>query len=172
MERVSIDDLEAEPVDPDVHTDRRDVAEPLNADHVAITRYVLEPGERFSASIHAHVDQEEVFLVLEGEATFAVRSGADGSEGADSDRRELVVGDNEAIRFAPGEFQSGWNDAEERLVALALGAPRETDEIRISSVPTLEDGDVECPDCGRGDMRVSPDDTFECPDCGAVLDLE
>jgi uncharacterized cupin superfamily protein len=42
----------------------------LDATSVAINRYRLAPGEEFPGGLHAHADQEEVFVVLEGEATF------------------------------------------------------------------------------------------------------
>ncbi|MEY7848907.1 cupin domain-containing protein [Natrarchaeobius sp. A-rgal3] len=167
MERVSIDDVDPEPNDPSLHTDRRDLTESLSADGVAIVRYVLAPGERFSGSIHAHADQEEIFVVLEGEATFELRTKDEGI-------RELVVTADEAVRFAPGEFQSGRNDGSEPLVALALGTPRETEDVRVARIPTLGDRTVECPGCDRDSMRISSEAgvDFECPDCGDTLTLE
>ncbi|SDK79141.1 cupin domain-containing protein [Natronorubrum texcoconense] len=171
MNRVAIGDLEPKPYDDELHGDRRPLTEPLGTDHVAITRYVLEPGERFSGSVHAHFDQEEVFVVLEGEATFEVipNTGDRGIEPTD-----ITVAENEVIRFAPGEFQSGRNDGEDRVVALALGAPRDTEDIRIARIPVLEDRDVSCPDCEADHMRISSDEDadFECPDCEATLSLE
>lgn len=167
MERIAIDDVDPEPYDEDLHADCRDLADPLGTEHVAITRYVLEPGERFSGSVHAHVDQEEVFLVLEGEATFETRTD-------DGDPREVTVAEDEVIRFAPGEFQSGRNDDDDRVVAFALGAPRDTDDVRISRIPVLDDRDVTCPDCGHDHMRVRTDGEagLECPACGTTQVLE
>ena len=161
MRKVSIDDVSPEPSD-EYHADRRPLSGPLNTSDVAITRYVLEPGERFSGSVHAHMDQEEVFVVLEGEATF------------ETEDDEVVVGENEAIRFGPGEFQTGANDGDEPVVALALGAPRETNDIRISRIPVLEDRDVTCPDCGHDHMRVPTGDEpgLVCPACEASLVVE
>ena len=175
MERVSIADLEPTPYDEDLHSDRREIGTALDAEHVAIVRFALEPGERLSGSVHAHADQEEVFVVLEGTVTFDVERLADGSddESAPIDEpRELTVAENEAIRFAPGEFQSGRNATDSRAVVLALGAPRDTEDIRISRIPVLDDGDVSCPDCGRDSMRIPADHEesgLECPDCGARL---
>ncbi|RQH01007.1 cupin domain-containing protein [Natrarchaeobius oligotrophus] len=167
MRRVSIEDVDPEPYEESLHADRRPLSDPLDTDHVAITRYVLEPGERFSGSVHAHADQEEVFVVLEGEATFDVRR-------TDGDAGEIVVSEHEAIRFAPGEFQSGRNAGDERLIALVLGAPRATDDVRISRIPVLDDRDVSCPDCGHDSMRVptDPDAPLECPVCDGTLALE
>ncbi|MXV64546.1 cupin domain-containing protein [Natronorubrum sp. JWXQ-INN-674] len=167
MEHVAIDDIDSEPYD-DLHADRRSLTDPLGADGVAITRYVLEPGERFSGSVHAHMDQEEVFVVLEGEATFETWTG----EG--DTNIEVTVGENEVVRFPPGEFQSGRNAGDDRVVALALGAPRKTEDIRIARIPVLDDRNVACPDCECDHMRISSADDaeFECPACAATLDLE
>ncbi|MFC4439466.1 MULTISPECIES: cupin domain-containing protein [Natrialbaceae] len=162
MERVSIDDLESEPYDEAYQSDRRVLSDALNTAHLAVTRYALEPGERFSGSVHAHADQEEVFVVLEGEATFETRAG------------EVAVEEDEVIRFAPGEFQSGRNAADETLVALALGAPRETDDIRIDRIPVLDDRNVSCPECERDSMRIPTDGRsgLVCQVCDATLEVE
>ncbi|ADD04925.1 cupin 2 barrel domain protein [Natrialba magadii ATCC 43099] len=206
MEHVSIDDIESTPYD-DLHTGRRDLATPLGTDHLAITHYVLESGERFSGSVHAHMDQEEVFVVLEGEVTFEVaRVGGEQDEqngldeqdeqngldeqdeqnGLDEhdeyDRQdvkdgqngvELTVAEREAIRFAPGAFQSGRNDGDERVVALALGAPRDSDDIRITRIPALDDRDVSCPDCGHDHLQIGREGEAElvCPECGAEVEI-
>ena len=161
MQKVSIDDVPPEPA-AEYHADRRPLSDPLNTSDVALTRYVLEPGERFSGSVHAHMDQEEVFVVLEGEATF------------ETDGGEVTVGEDEAIRFGAGEFQTGWNDGDGPVVALALGAPRDTEDVRISRIPVLEDRDVACPDCGHDHMRVSGDEEagLVCPACGSRLVIE
>ncbi|WP_440770887.1 cupin domain-containing protein [Natronorubrum sp. DTA28] len=170
MNRVAIDDLEPRPHDEELHADRRPLSEPLGTDHVAITRYVLESGERFSGSVHAHFDQEEVFVVLEGEATFEAYPNDD----RDGKPTEITVTENEVIRFAPGEFQTGRNDGERRVVALALGAPRDTEDIRIARIPVLDDRNVSCPDCEADHMRISSSDEaeFECPNCAATLNLD
>lgn len=67
----------------------------------------------------------------------------------------------EAIRFPAGEFQTGYNGGEEPLVALALGAPRDSRDIRLP---------LPCPDCGHEPLRLDADGgvTFGCPDCGAT----
>ena len=170
MNRVAIGDLEPKPYDDELHADRRPLSDPLGTDHVAITRYVLEPGERFSGSVHAHFDQEEVFVVLEGEATFEAYP----NDERGGDPIEITVTEGEVIRFSPGEFQSGRNDSKERVIALALGAPRDTEDIRISRIPALDGRDVSCPDCECDHMRISmaEDAEFECPNCEATLNLD
>lgn len=94
---------------------------------LAINYYELEPGDSFAFAYHAHGIQEELFYIQQGTATFETGSGPVEAEAG------------EAIRFPPGEYQRGINRGEERVIALALGAP-------------LEYGDTEklreCPDCG------------------------
>ena len=88
-----------------------------------------------------------MFVVLAGEATFETLDGT------------VTVNDGEAIRFAPGEFQSGYNGGDDELVVLAAGAPRDTDDVRIPFA---------CPDCGHDDLRFEPGSgVFVCPDCGS-----
>jgi mannose-6-phosphate isomerase-like protein (cupin superfamily) len=158
MERVSIRDVEPGTTDDHRSHDRRVLTGPLDTSDLALAHYVLEPGERFSGSVHTHVDQEEVFLVVEGEATF------------ETDDGEVTVGTDEAIRFAPGEFQSGYNDGDGRVEAFALGAPRESTDVRISHIAGY--GDVACPECGHDTMQVDPtaaDAELTCPECGAGM---
>jgi hypothetical protein len=95
------------------------------------------------------MDQEEVFIVLEGTATFETMDGP------------VTVDQGEAIRFAPGEFQSGKNEGDNDLVLLALGAPRNTEDVRIP---------VDCPDCHHQSLRLEYADgalSFVCPGCEA-----
>jgi mannose-6-phosphate isomerase-like protein (cupin superfamily) len=161
MEKVSIDDVEPETFDPENRThDRRDLTGPLNASNVSVARYVLEPGERFSGALHAHADQEELFVVVDGKATFETRDG------------EVTVSEDEAIRFAPGDFQSGRNDGDGDLVAFALGAPRDTEDVRIARIPGV--GDIACPDCGHDNMRISDEEggPLVCPACDATIEVE
>lgn len=121
----------------------------LDATGVALNRYRIAPGDGFPGGLHAHADQAELFVVLDGEATFETLSGT------------VTVGAGEAVRFAPGEFQSGYNAGETDLVALVLGAPRESDDVRIPFA---------CPDCAATELRVVTTEggvAFECPECDA-----
>jgi len=150
MEKISIQDVEPGAFGRDI--DRRGLSEPLETGDVAINRYRLDPGERFSGGMHAHMDQEEVFIIVEGEATFETMDG------------EVTVGKNEAIRFAPGEFQSGKNDSDGDVVAFALGAPRDSEDVRIPQ---------DCPECGHDNLRAIPgEDGFDlrCPECGTEVE--
>lgn len=158
MERVAFEDVE--PERPGSGVERRGLSDPLGTTNLAVNRYRLAPGEGFPGGLHAHADQEEVFVVVEGEATFETY--APRGDGNRPDRGdEVTVAAGEAIRFAPGEFQSGRNDADGDLVAFAMGAPRDTGDVRLP---------LEYPDCGRADVRLATDEggpTFVCPDCDA-----
>lgn len=145
MEKASVDDIENDPRWADV---QKHLTEPLNLRNLAINYYELDPGDSFSGSLHTHTNQEEVFYVIEGEATFETRDG------------ESTVSAGEAVRFPPGQYQEGRNEGDERVVALALGAPQESGETRIS---------LSCRECGDADYYVleSVDDgvTLVCPEC-------
>lgn len=150
MERIAIDDVEPNAYNRDI--DRRALSEPLNTSDVAVNYYRLEPGERFSGGLHTHMDQEEIFLIVEGQATFETKT------------EEVSVESGEAIRFAPGDFQSGKNDGESELIAYALGGPRDSEDVRVPQA---------CPDCGHDNMRAVPaDEGFDlvCPECGTELE--
>jgi uncharacterized cupin superfamily protein/Zn ribbon nucleic-acid-binding protein len=126
---------------------RRDLDAALGASDLAVKYYVLPPGERISG-LHAHAHQEEVFVVLEGATTVETLSGT------------VDVAAGEAVRFAPGEFQSVTNPADEPALVLALGAPRGSSEFRVP---------VACPACGHGVAAVAFEDGTErlvCPECG------
>ncbi|AEN04746.1 cupin domain-containing protein [Halolamina sp.] len=89
----------------------RHLTKPLGLTDFALNYYELEPGDSFAFAYHNHEVQEEVFYVISGTATFDTEDGP------------VEVGPDEAIRFDREEFQRGWNHGDERVVALALGAP-------------------------------------------------
>lgn len=165
MERVAFDDLENS-VQPAAV--QKQLTRALGCTDLAVNYYELAPGDSFAFAYHSHDAQEEVFVILEGTATFetdASQSGADGSTGeTGSEDGDVAVGPGEAIRFAPGEFQRGWNRGDERVLALALGAP-----LAYEGGETLAD----CPDCGERTSHtiVRPDDeeharAVVCTACG------
>lgn len=136
MERVDIDAVENAVAPARTF---KSLTGPLGATDLAVNYYELEPGGSFGYAYHAHEIQEEVFVVLSGEVTFHV--GDDGLDAEDPHPTEtVVVGADEAIRFGPGEFQRGVNEADEPATALALGAPLE-----YGACPKYR----ECPDCGE-----------------------
>lgn len=149
MEKVSIDDVDSWMAPAAV---KRPVSRALKTDHVAVNYYELEPGDSFGFGYHRHPEQEEVFHVLDGTATFETEAG------------DVDVQAGDAIRFEPGEWQLGRNAGSERVVALALGAPAETSDAEIRK---------ECPDCGnRTPASIERADDADalvtvCEDCGA-----
>lgn len=145
MKKTVISDLE--PYVFNECSDRRGLSESLETTDIAINHYRIAPDEGFPGGLHTHMDQEEVFIVIKGEAAFETMDG------------EVTVDEGEAIRFAPGEFQSGKNDSDTELVAFAMGAPRDTEDVRIP---------VECPECGHDSVRLDIGEdshAFVCPDC-------
>jgi uncharacterized cupin superfamily protein len=133
VERIAIDDA-GNWIGP--ATEKRPLGHALGTEHLALNYYVLEPGETFGFGYHKHDDQEEVFYVLEGTATFETAEG------------DVAVEAGEAIRFAPGEFQLGRNDGEAPVRALALGAPPDSEDLEMHR---------ECADCGgRRPNRIEP----------------
>ncbi|MFB6310069.1 MAG: cupin domain-containing protein [Salinirussus sp.] len=127
---------------------RAGLTEALSLSDAAINYYELGPGDGFSGGLHTHTDQEEIFVILEGTATFET----------DTDTFEVSAG--EAVRFAPGEYQTGQNEGNERVRGLAIGAPREQGETRSA---------VKCRECGAEYHVVRWDGDqlhLDCPECG------
>jgi uncharacterized cupin superfamily protein len=150
MEHVSIDDP-----DPSARTAhvQAGLTGPLNLADVAINYYELEPGDSMSGGLHTHMGQEEIFYVLEGTATF------------ETPEETVEVGADEAIRFAPGEYQEGANESDERVRALALGAPQDQGETRAM---------FPCENCGADYHEVHFEDgemQLVCPDCEHVIEM-
>jgi len=150
MDRIAIDNLDRR-MGP--AADKRALSAALGTTDVALNYYELAPGDSFAFGYHRHPDQEEVFYVVEGVATFETEDG------------DAEVSAGEAVRFAPGEWQRGHNRGEERCVALAMGAPRDARETEMLR---------ECPDCeGRTEQTVETADDRDalvtrCLDCDAV----
>lgn len=134
------------------------LSDPLQAEQLAINHYRIAPGDGLPSGLHAHPDQEEVFVVLDGTAVFETCDSPVDTQGSPNTALEAVE-TGQAVRFAPGEFQTGRNPGDDELVVLALGAPRETSDVRIP---------VRCPDCLDSTVRLDADGatlTFECPTC-------
>lgn len=155
MRKVDVDDVEPASMDGDL--DRRGLSGPLGTTDLAINRYVLEPGEAFASGLHTHLDQEEVFYVIDGTATFETQTEPT------AEPETVEVGAGEAVRFAPGEFQQGRNESDDDVVALALGGPRDSTEIRIPEY---------CRECDDDTLAVRFTDAgmrLECPNCGTTI---
>jgi len=132
--------------------DKRALAAALDTEELALNYYELDPGDSFGFGYHRHPGQEEVFYVIEGTATFETEDG------------DIAVSAGEAIRFAPGEWQLGRNAGDERVVALAMGAPKAAPQTEMLR---------ECPECGgrtEGTVEMADDRealVTRCTDCGA-----
>ena len=149
MEKVRIDDVEGRPGPAAV---ARPLTDALGASDVALNYYELAPGESFAYGYHRHERQEELFVVQRGTVTFETESG------------DVPVEGGEVVRFAPGEFQRGVNEGDERVVALALGAPQVRGDTEIRR---------QCDDCGERTRhtveRADDGGTLaRCLDCDAV----
>ncbi|WP_135305252.1 cupin domain-containing protein [Haloarcula amylovorans] len=135
MEKVSVDAVDSRMGPADV---KRSLSNALDTSDLAVNYYELAPGETFGLGYHQHPNQEELFYVQRGTATFETEDG------------DIPVGPDEAIRFAPGEWQLGRNASDERVVALALGAPKDTSETEMVR---------HCESCGeRTEQRVEMTD--------------
>lgn len=156
MRKVSVDDVDLFETG-DSELDKRSLrplTEALDITGFAMNHYVLKPGEAFSAGLHTHLDQEEVFYIYEGEVVFRTAD------------EEIEVGAGEAIRFAPGgEYQRGVNEGENPVKALALGAPNGPTEIRLPQ---------SCNECNESEELEAVFDStgmvLRCPECDATFE--
>ena len=160
MEKIAVDDVEVVPHPMGVNTERRPISDALGTDDVTVVHYALQPDEQFSGGIHTHHDQEEVFVILEGSATFEV-----GRRGEES----VTVEAGEAVRFAPGDFQAGRNESDDVVVGLAVAAPGTShDWGEIESPAPCSACDAVTPHSVR-----PPEDDFVvyCLECGTEMRL-
>jgi len=116
MEKVRIEDIDCRPGPAAV---KRPLTDALGASDVALNYYELTPGESFAYGYHRHESQEEIFIVQQGRVTFETETG------------DVSVEAGAVIRFAPGEFQRGVNEGDERVVAFAVGAPQARGDTEI-----------------------------------------
>lgn len=122
MEKLRIDDVDRRV---DSATVLRPLTAALGASDVALNYYELAPGDSFAYGFHMHAEQEELFVIQAGRATFDTESGT------------VDVEAGEIVRFGPGEYQQGRNEGDERVVALAIGAPRNRESPRFSAGVTI-----------------------------------
>ncbi len=156
MQKIDIDDVESGSMG---DVDRRGLSDALGTDDMSINYYALEPGQGFSGGLHTHLDQEELFYIVSGTATFETQP----EPNAESETVE--VGAGEAIRFPPGEYQQGRNESDDDVVALALGAPRNSTDVRVPQP---------CPECESDVLAVGFDENgmhVECPECGTPVEM-
>ncbi|MFD1587617.1 cupin domain-containing protein [Halorientalis brevis] len=154
MEKVSLDDVKIENNPLKVHSVRKPVSDALDTEEFAFNYFELEPGESFSGGMHRHHDQEELFYVLDGTATF------------ETPDEEVEVAAHGCIRFARSEYQTGGNRGDELVRGFAIGAPgkhHDWDELEAL---------LFCSECGEEtdhDMALTDDGQFEiaCQQCGS-----
>ncbi|WP_338728938.1 cupin domain-containing protein [Haladaptatus sp. DJG-WS-42] len=163
MKKVAIDDVDILTNPMNVHSVRRPVSRALGTEDFAMNYFELESGESFSGGLHTHHDQEEVFYVQEGAATFETL--------VDDERDSVTVEAGEAIRFAPGEFQQGINEEDETAVGFAFGAPgRSHDWDEIESLTFCRKCEEET---AHGlDLTDTGGFEFDCTECGTTFTIE
>jgi uncharacterized cupin superfamily protein len=171
MQQLDLDDVEQVPHFMGANEDRRPLSRAIDAMGFAATYLELDPGESFSGGLHTHTDQEELFVVLEGTATFETAPGP--NEASET----TEIGPMGAIHFEAGDvFQQGRNETEEPVTGLAIGVGSERHA--WDGVEAL----VDCPDCGAetvhslaapdaDDGRMPETDAMRivCSDCGHEL---
>lgn len=150
MQHVRIDEVDIPPTNSPADV-IRPVSEELGTTGLAINYFELAPGESFGYAYHRHLDQEEVFYIQTGTATFETETG------------DIEVESGEIISFSPGEFQLGTNRTDERVTALALGSPRHSENIEHL---------LDCSECNERTVHTSEvadeQDAIivQCSDCG------
>ncbi len=153
MEKVALDDVRIQNNPLGVHSVRKPVSDALGTADFAFNYFELEPGESFSGGMHRHHDQEELFYILEGTATF------------ETPEAVVDVPADGCIRFEPGEYQTGGNETDELVRGFAIGAPdarHDWDEL---------DALVYCTECeAETDHGMALTDegqfSFNCRECG------
>lgn len=160
MEKVTIEDIEPlSPPDENIPDGAmaesvggaRPLSESLDTTGLSINYYELAPGESFTVSSHRHSNQEELFYIQSGTATFETEIG------------DVTVNAGEIIHVPPKTFQLGTNRGDERVTALTLGAPREY----LGETQWL----VDCDECSERtahifEEREEEDEyVYRCTDC-------
>jgi mannose-6-phosphate isomerase-like protein (cupin superfamily) len=127
----------------------------LVLEEVALNYFELAPGETPSRGPHAHFDQSETFVVLDGTVTVEV------GDPREVEPDPVVVEAGEAVRFAPGEYQQVWNRGNTPATVLALGVPRDSEDVDLLRP---------CPSCDALTSQQFETDREElltvCVDCG------
>lgn len=167
MQRADIDEIETVQHFMGINTVRKPLSRAMNEMGFSMNYFELDTGEAFSGALHTHHDQEELFYVHEGTATFELR------EDPDADSETIDIGPREAIHFTRDDvYQTGRNEHAEPVVGFALGVP--------GTRHTWQDVEavLDCPECGdetihsvvpAGDETRMPDAdemVLTCAECG------
>jgi uncharacterized cupin superfamily protein len=154
MEKITIDELATDNNPGGGEDSARRVGEALETADVGLSHYELDPGQNLSGGVHTHMDQEEIFYVLDGTMTFQTLDG------------EVEVEGGEVVRFAPGDFQQGKNESDESATLLGIGAPKPSTDVRVPQP---------CGACGESDtLQFVPGDDgmmLQCPECGETFEM-
>ena len=169
MERVSIDDVEAVPHWMGANSHRKPLSRQIEGMGFATTYLELDPGEAFSGGLHVHTDQEELFIVLEGTATWETK------EGPGAQPTFTEVGPMEAIHFDEGDvYQTGRNETDEVVRGFAIGVPGSRHSWEGTRAL------IDCATCGEetvftieaeGRMPDIEDAIITCTECGNELEV-
>jgi len=116
VREIAIEDVDVERSPLGVHSVRKQVSDAPGTGQFATNRFESEPGESFSGGLYTHHDQEEVFCVQSGEATFDVADRPDSSA-----TETVTVGAGEVIRFPPGSTRRG--TATRKATTTSRGSP-------------------------------------------------
>ena len=131
-----------------VNSERRPVSRAVEGMGFAMVFFELRPGEAFSGAPHKHLNQEEIFYVYEGTATWTIK------EGPGAEAETVTVGPNELIHFHEDDvFQQGANESDDVLRAISVGSPGARHEweqaLRL----------IDCPECKKETVH-----TFQATD--------
>lgn len=167
METASIEDVDAVPHFTGANTNRKPLSRAIERMGFAVTYLELVPGEAFSGGLHLHTDQEELFLVLAGTATWETK------EGPGDEPTLTEVGPMEAIHFEKSDvYQTGRNESGGVVRGLAIGVPGSRHDWAGTGAF------VDCETCGEetvftlegeGRMPDIGEMTIACTRCGAGL---
>jgi uncharacterized cupin superfamily protein len=145
MEKITINELATDNNPGGGEDTARRVGNALGTEDVGLAYYELDAGQNLSGGVHTHMDQEEIFYVLEG---------------------AVEVDGGEVVRFGPGDFQQGKNDSDGPVRLLGIGAPKPSTDVRVPQP---------CGACGESDtLRFVPGDDgmqLQCPECGETFEM-
>lgn len=154
MKKINVNDVET-PESTSPATVFRPLSSALETDGIALNYVELAPTESFGFGYHRHLDQEELFYILRGTATFETETGP------------VEVSGGELVRFAPGEFQLGRNLSEEQIAALTIGAPRDTTDIEyLRFCPACDDRTIQTASVRESENTV----VIRCTACETDVD--
>jgi mannose-6-phosphate isomerase-like protein (cupin superfamily) len=94
-----------------MRVDNTDLAKQLEAKHLGARLWRLRPGQ--ASTLHRHFDQEEMYVVLEGEGRIRI------------DDEVLTLHAQDFLLVRPDSTRQVFNDTDEDALWLVVGAPPE-----------------------------------------------